>query len=49
MRYDLCPLSNPEDVCPEAEGEYGIEHKDGTLGCMRGAARQLLERMEGRL
>lgn len=33
MRYDLCPLSNPEDVCPEAEGKYGIEHKDGTLGC----------------
>lgn len=25
MRCDLCPLSDPEDVCPEAEGAYGIE------------------------
>ena len=33
MRCDLCPLSNPEDVCPEADGAYGMEHKDGTLGC----------------
>ena len=33
MRCDRCPLSDPEDVCPEAEGEYGIEHKDGALGC----------------
>ena len=33
MRCDRCPLSNPEDVCPEAEGKYGIEHKDGMLGC----------------
>lgn len=33
MRCDCCPLSNPEDVCPEAEGEYGIEHKDGVCGC----------------
>ena len=29
MRCDYCPLSSPEDVCPEAEGKYGIEHKDG--------------------
>lgn len=33
MRCDLCPLSDPEDVCPEAEGKFGIEHKDGVLGC----------------
>ena len=33
MRCDYCPLSAPEDVCPEAEGKYGIEHKDGMLGC----------------
>ena len=33
MRCDRCPLSDPEDVCPEAEGKYGIEHKDGMLGC----------------
>lgn len=33
MRCDLCPLSHLEDVCPEAEGAYGMEHKDGTLGC----------------
>ena len=33
MRCDCCPLSNPEDTCPEAEGEYGIEHKDGVCGC----------------
>ena len=33
MRCDLCPLSDPEDTCPEAEGKYGIEHKDGMLGC----------------
>lgn len=33
MRCDNCPLSSPDDVCPEAEGIYGIEHKDGTLGC----------------
>ena len=33
MRCDYCPLSNPEDTCPEAEGEYGIEHKDGVCGC----------------
>lgn len=33
MRCDCCPLSDPEDVCPEAEGRYGTEHKDGMLGC----------------
>lgn len=33
MRCDCCPLSDPEDVCPEAEGKYGLEHKDGVLGC----------------
>lgn len=33
MRCDCCPLSDPEDTCPEAEGKYGIVHKDGMLGC----------------
>lgn len=33
MRCDCCPLADPEDVCPENEGKYGIEHKDGMLGC----------------
>ena len=33
MRCDCCPLSNTEDTCQEAEGEYGIEHKDGVCGC----------------
>lgn len=33
MRCDLCPLSDREDTCPEAEGKFGIEHKDGVLGC----------------
>lgn len=33
MRCDYCPLSAPEDVCPEAEGKYGVEHQDGMLGC----------------
>lgn len=33
MRCDCCPLSDPEDVCPEAEGNLGLEHKDGVLGC----------------
>lgn len=33
MRCDYCPLGSDEDVCPEAEGRYGIEHKDGVLGC----------------
>lgn len=35
MRCDCCPLGSDEDVCPEAENEYGIEHKDGVLGCKR--------------
>lgn len=33
MRCDCCPLSDPEDVCPESEGHYGIVHEDGILGC----------------
>ena len=33
MRCDCCPFGSDEDVCPEAENEYGIEHKDGVLGC----------------
>ena len=33
MRCDSCLLGCDDDVCPEAEGEYGIEHKDGVLGC----------------
>lgn len=33
MRCDYCPLSDPEDVCPESEGKYGLEHKDGVRGC----------------
>lgn len=33
MRCEYCPLSSADDVCPEAEGKYGIEFKDGGLGC----------------
>lgn len=33
MRCDLCPFGSDDDTCPEAEGKYGIEHKDGVLGC----------------
>ena len=33
MRCDLCPFGREDDTCPEAEGKYGIEHKDGVLGC----------------
>lgn len=33
MICEYCPLSNPEDVCPESEGEYGYETSDGRLGC----------------
>lgn len=33
MRCDACPFGNKEDVCPEAEGKYGITHQDGVLGC----------------
>lgn len=33
MRCDCCPLCPYDEVCLEAEGDYGIEHKDGVLGC----------------
>ena len=35
MRCDCCPLCPiaEDDVCLESEGEYGIEHADGMLGC----------------
>ena len=33
MRCDCCPLADPEDSCPESEGEYGLEHRDGVCGC----------------
>ena len=33
MRCECCPLSSADDGCPENEGKYGIEHKDGMLGC----------------
>lgn len=33
MKCDCCPLSPYDDTCPECEGEYGIEYKDGSLGC----------------
>ncbi len=33
MRCDCCPLAPYDDTCPESEGEYGIEYKDGSLGC----------------
>lgn len=33
MRCDNCPFGSNEDVCPESEGEYGITHQDGVLGC----------------
>ena len=33
VRCDCCPLAPYDDTCPECEGEYGIEHKDGSLGC----------------
>ena len=33
MRCDYCPLAPYDDICPESEGEYGIEYKDGSLGC----------------
>lgn len=33
MRCDCCPLASYDDVCPEAEEKYGIEYKDGGLGC----------------
>ena len=33
MKCIYCPLGSDEDVCPESEGKFGIEFKDGTLGC----------------
>ena len=33
MRCDYCPMSNSEDTFLGADGEYGIEHKDGVCGC----------------
>lgn len=35
MRCDRCPLcpSDDEAVCCIAEGELGLEHKDGMWGC----------------
>lgn len=35
MRCDCCPLCpiSEDDVCPESEGKYGIEHSDGMAGC----------------
>lgn len=33
MKCYYCPLAPSDDVCPECEGKYGIEFKDGSLGC----------------
>lgn len=34
MICEYCPLSDPEDVCSEAESrKYGYETSDGRLGC----------------
>lgn len=35
MRCDCCPLCpiGEDNVCPEAESKYRIEHADGMLGC----------------
>lgn len=35
MRCDNCPLCPiaEDGVCPECEGEYGIEYADGMVGC----------------
>ena len=35
MRCDCCPLCPiaEDDVCLISEGDYGIEHADGMLGC----------------
>lgn len=35
MRCDSCPLCPiaDDDVCPESEGEFGLEHADGMWGC----------------
>lgn len=37
VRCDCCPLCPlaEDDVCPESEGKYGIEHSDGMSGCKR--------------
>ena len=45
MRCDCCPFGSDEDVCPEAENEYGIEHKDGVLGCKH--PRNWVEKRDG--
>lgn len=35
MRCDCCPLCPiaEDDVCPESEGDFGLEHADGMWGC----------------
>lgn len=33
MRCECCPLSSVENVCSENDSKYGIEFKDGALGC----------------
>ena len=33
MKCDCCPLAPYDDICSESENEYGIEYKDGSLGC----------------
>lgn len=33
MKCVCCPLAPYDDICFESEGEYGIEYKDGSLGC----------------
>lgn len=35
MRCDKCPVlpKDAEEPCYISEGDYGIEHKDGSLGC----------------
>lgn len=33
MKCDCCPLAPYDDICPESEGECGMEYKDGSLGC----------------
>lgn len=35
MRCDLCPLSDPEDTCPEAEGKYGRPKMDNKTTIVR--------------
>lgn len=31
MKCDCCPLARYDDICPESEGEYGIEYKEPVL------------------